>query len=117
MVPPGTAIVREGELGNKLYVIDEGLVRVCKGAGTSNEVELAKMGRGDIFGEMCILETMPRAATVVAMTETAVYAIPSTAFADLFETLPKQHGILLLNMARDLSRRVRQLDKVVAAKQ
>ena len=114
-VPAGTVIVKEGELGNKLYVVESGNVRVCKNLGLSNEVELAKMGRCDFFGEMCILETLPRAASVVALTEATLYAIPSRAFADLFDQQARQHGILVLNLARDLSRRLRNLGKMFAA--
>jgi len=43
--------------------------------------------------------------------------VASTAFYRLFEKMPKQHSILLLNLARDLSRRLRHLDEVFAARQ
>ena len=48
----GSVIVREGEVGNRFFLIRDGSVRVCKHYGQSDEVELATLGRGDFFGEM-----------------------------------------------------------------
>ena len=108
-------IVREGELGNQLYLIVSGSVRICKRFGQPDEVELARLGAGDFFGEMCILETLPRAATVQSTAETTLYALPSLAFYDLFRADPEQYSILILNIARDVSRRLRRLDEIFAA--
>src|SRR5437764_558756 len=73
--PAGSVIVREGEVGNRFYLVGEGLVRVGKHFGQPHEVELARLSTGDFFGEMCILETLPRSATVQAVTDTALYSL------------------------------------------
>ena len=78
---------------------------------------MAVLGPGEFFGEMCILETLPRAATGKSAGPATVVSVASTAFYHLFEKMPKQHSILLLNLARDLSRRLRHLDEVFAARQ
>ncbi|HYV28579.1 MAG TPA: cyclic nucleotide-binding domain-containing protein [Candidatus Eisenbacteria bacterium] len=114
-VSAGTVIVREGELGSRLYLIGSGFMRVCKNFDKPNEVELAALTEGDFFGEMCILETMPRAATVQAVTDSTLYSMSSMAFYEMYEKMPGQYSILLLNIARDLSRRLRRLDEVFAA--
>jgi CRP/FNR family cyclic AMP-dependent transcriptional regulator len=115
-VPPICPIVSEGEPGKTFYLISSGIVRVCKGLGTGKEVELARLGDGDFFGEMCILETLPRAATVQSLTETKLISLSSMDFLKLYEEVPKDYAILLLNIARDLSRRLRNLDTKFAAK-
>ncbi len=69
-----------------------------------------------IFGEMCILETLPRYATGKAASQATVVSVASRAFYHLYQKMPKQHCILLLNIARDLSRRLRHLDEVFAAR-
>src|SRR5881394_3617565 len=69
-VPAGDVIVREGEPGNHLYLIVAGAVQICKRFDRPDQVELARLNAGDFFGEMCILETLPRAATVQAASET-----------------------------------------------
>ena len=112
----GEWIVREGEPGNRLFVIGSGAVRVRKHLGEPAEVELALLGPKDFFGEMCILETLPRAASVQAMEQTELITLPSTAFYHLYQARPDQYCILLLNIARDLSRRLRRLDEAFAAK-
>ena len=115
-VPAGGVIVREGEVGNRFFLIGEGTVRVCKYVGQPNEVELGRFGPGDFFGEMCILETLPRSATVHAISDTTLYSLNSLTFYHLYEALPRQHSILILNIARDLSRRLRHLDEMFAAR-
>ena len=63
--PGGTALVREGELGDELVVIVEGTVQVVHDAdGTSRHIR--DFGPGDHIGEMAVLREMPRAATVIA---------------------------------------------------
>lgn len=112
----GQVVVREGETGNRLFVVGEGQVRVCKHFGQGNEIELAKLAPGNFFGEMCILETLPRSATVQAVTDSTLYSLTSLAFYHLYESMPAQHSILVLNIARDVSRRLRHLDEVFAAR-
>ena len=112
----GSVIVGEGETSNRFFVIAEGVVRVCKHFGQPNEIELARLNSGDFFGEMCILETLPRAATVQAVVDTRLYTLSSLAFHHLYEAMPSQHSILVVNIARDLSRRLRHLDELFAAR-
>src|SRR5262249_23565515 len=114
-VSAGGVIVREGEPGNPLYLIVSGAVRICQRFDQPDQVQLARLNRGDFFGEMCILETLPRAATVQAASDAALYALPSLAFYDLFQAKPEQYSILILNIARDVSRRLRRLDEIFAA--
>ena len=116
VVPSGQIIVREGDEGNRFYIIESGMVRVCKHYEEPDEVEFAVLSEGDFFGEMCILETLPRAATVQALTDATLYSFSSLAFLQVYEQMPKQYGILLLNIARDLSRRIRRLDEIFAAR-
>ena len=112
----GHVIVREGALGNRLFLINTGMVRVCKNFGTPEQVQLALLKPGDHFGEMCILEPMPRSATVQAVTDTTLSGLSAMVFLELYEKMPRQYGLLLLNISRDLSRRLRQLDTAFAAR-
>jgi CRP-like cAMP-binding protein len=114
--PAGEVVVREGETGNRLFVVGKGQVRVCKHFGQVGEVELAKLAPGNFFGEMCILETLPRSATVQAITDATLYTLTSLSFYHLYEQMPAQHSILVLNIARDISRRLRHLDEAFAAR-
>jgi CRP-like cAMP-binding protein len=112
----GELIVKEGDPGNSFFLIATGAVRVFKNFGHPHELALARMDPGSFFGEMCILETLPRSATVQAIEDSTLFNINSLAFLDLYESMPGEHSILVLNIARDLSRRIRHLDDVLAAK-
>ncbi len=113
--PAGTVVVREGENGNRLYLIDSGLARVVKNLGRDHEVELAMLKPGDFFGEGCILTTLPRTASVQTTCASVLFSLSSLDFYHLYQAMPAQYAILLLNMARDLSRRLRVLDEKFAA--
>lgn len=115
-VTGSSVVVREGEPGNRFFLVGEGAVRVCKNFGRPDEVELVRLGAGDFFGEMCILESMPRAATVQAIGDVTLLSMSSLAFYHLYQSMPAQHSILVVNIARDLSRRLRRLDEIFAAK-
>jgi CRP/FNR family cyclic AMP-dependent transcriptional regulator len=115
-IPQNGLVVREGEVGSKFFLIKSGQVRVVKNIDTTDEVLLARLGARDFFGEMCILETLPRAASVQATEPTELVSLPSTAFYHLYQARPDQYSILVLNIARDLSRRLRRLDDAYAAK-
>ena len=109
-------ILHEGEPGNRFFLIEEGSVRVVKHIGLENETELARLRQGEFFGEMCILETLPRSATVQAITSCRLFHLAALAFLPLYEQMPEQYSILVLNLARDLSRRLRKLDEAFAAR-
>jgi CRP/FNR family transcriptional regulator, cyclic AMP receptor protein len=115
MYRPGAVVLREGDSSNRLYIILGGSVRVCKNLGTSDEIELAKLGAGEFFGEMCILDCLPRSASVQVVTEAAILFFSSLVFWELHESNSGEYGLVVLNIARDLSRRLRHLDERLAA--
>lgn len=114
--PDGGIIVCEGETCNCMFMIWSGSVRLFKHFGTDQQAELTTLGTKDFFGESCILDTLPRMATVQAVSQTTVFTMSSMAFHHLYQKMPAQHSILLLNIARDLSRRIRALDEAFAAR-
>ena len=63
---PGDAVIREGEDGQDMFVVVAGSLRVVK-AGAGEEQELAVLEPGDSFGEIALLDSGPRSASVVAI--------------------------------------------------
>lgn len=111
----GTVIVREGAPGERMFFICEGRVQVVKAHGTSRPVTLAEFGPGDYFGEMSLVESVARSASVVAVEPVRAFTLKSVNFYKLYQKQPDQYGIVVLNIARDLARRLRRLDEKFVA--
>lgn len=107
----GDVIVREEERGDRVYFVRTGRVRVVKGSLGESAVQLAEFGPGDFFGEMSLVESVVRSASVIATEPTRVFTLKSMDFYKLYRQRPDQYGIVVLNIARDLARRLRQLDE------
>ena len=73
--PDGTVVVREGDAGDRFYVIASGAIRVERGGAT-----LAVLGRGDGFGEIALLRDVPRTASCVATGASALFALDKPSF-------------------------------------
>jgi CRP-like cAMP-binding protein len=101
----GECLFREGEAGTEMYVIREGAVRITKSVG-SRQLELAVLGRGDFFGEMALLEGMPRDASAHAVGQTTVLAIGQGGLLMRIRRDPT----FALELLNRLSGRVRELN-------
>jgi CRP/FNR family transcriptional regulator, cyclic AMP receptor protein len=115
--PPWSVVLSEAEVGNQFYAIASGAVRVVKRFGRVDEVELARLGPGESFGEMCVVEPQPRSATIQTCEAAVLFRLAPADFYELFKAMPTQYSVLMLNIARDLARRLRRLDEVFAASQ
>ena len=107
----GDKIFREGDLGEVLYLVQSGQVRIyVHGTGTGIETSVFLCGRpGEIFGELAIVDGLPRSATATAMEETIVYTLSREAFQRHMRRVPQ----LALNFMKLLSVRVRYNTKQV----
>lgn len=79
----GAAIVREGEPGESVFVIESGEVRVCKHAvtATGRAIEVARLGAGALVGEIAVMTDRKRHATVEALGDVRSVEIPRAAIA------------------------------------
>ncbi len=84
----GAIIFRKGEIGDKVYVIENGQVEAVEDEPGKQEKVIRNMGPGDHFGEIALIRRMPRTLTVRAVTDVDVLAIKAGAFASLFAHLP-----------------------------
>jgi CRP-like cAMP-binding protein len=94
----GDFIVRQGQVGSGLYVLLEGEAVVLRGS-----TELGRLGPGEFFGEMAVLDQQPRMASVRADVPTRCLAIASW---DLLKLLEEDRA-LALNMIHGLVARIR----------
>jgi CRP-like cAMP-binding protein len=87
---PGEAIIRQGDPGAELYVVQRGEVAVCVGRGDTHSVaELARLGPGEFFGEMSLMTGEKRAATVRAFTDCEIVELSKDAFQTVIASEPR----------------------------
>jgi CRP-like cAMP-binding protein len=93
----GTAFIREGEIGDEMYVIDRGRVRVerSEGLGGKRSIVLAELGPGEVVGEMGVLDREPRSATVRAVTDIEVLELTAAWLDKVIERHPHVKEALL----------------------
>jgi len=104
----GSDIIIEGSQNSKICFILEGRVAAVK-----NGITLEEMGEGSFFGEMEVLDVLPSAATIKAMAPTRVLVLSINALGEIYETDLKTYSFIINNLARDLSRRLRRMDKIM----
>ncbi len=113
----GERIISEGERGGSLYVIYQGGVDILKQV-VSREGEcqekIATLHVGDTFGEMELIDQQPRSATVVAQANTVVLALDNIDLHKLNLRNTRVYATMLLNLAREVSRRLRATDQYLA---
>ena len=85
---PGEVIFRQGDRGDRLYIIVDGEVEIVKEELGKGEVTLRRLGPGDCFGEMALVIDTPRTATVRSRTSLNVLTMHREAFHALFVHLP-----------------------------
>ena len=112
----GTVIVREGDSGHSFFILVEGDVEVIKNIDGPHAVLLAILHSRTFFGEMCVVDPVPRAASVRTLTPVKAIEIRAGTLYHLFQKMPDQYSIVLLNLARDMARRLRSLDEAFAAR-
>ena len=105
--PPNSVIVKEGTLGDALYLIKKGLVEVKKREPSLGvDLTLATMGEGACFGEMALLTGKPRSATVIAAVATEVLVLEKKEF----EALLKSNPSISLRLTGILAERVEEMN-------
>lgn len=106
----GQPVLREGDPNDSVYFILDGRVQIVKGTRV-----LTELGEGETFGEMELLDVQPSAATVRALGPLRVAAISNRAVRQIYCMDPKIFALLMMNLARDLSRKLRRMDELAAA--
>jgi CRP/FNR family transcriptional regulator, cyclic AMP receptor protein len=106
----GDTVFREGELDTAIYVIEFGRVSVFRHWEGEN-YKLRELGEGDCFGEMALMDFKPRSATVIADTDCSLIQISAAQLGALYGNDPAQYTLILMNLGREVCRRLREADK------
>ena len=112
--PAGATLFREGEDASAMFVVISGEVEVLKKSKRNMEARVAVLGPGDWFGEMSIVDIQPRSATVRALAPSRLLRVSSADLDALYRHDLRSYAIIILNLARELSRRLRVADGILA---
>jgi CRP-like cAMP-binding protein len=105
----GEVIFQEGDVGRAFFVVVQGRVRLTySDKRTQREKLLADMDAGDSFGEMALLDELPRSATARAVEPARLYILYKSQFDGLLLTAPGVASKVLHTLARLLSARLRR---------
>ena len=99
-VPAGRVIARQGEIGTGFFIITSGSVRVIRDGEA-----IAELGPGEFFGELSVLDGLPRLAQVVSVEATTCLALASWDF----EAVVREQPSVALAILRELAGRLREL--------
>ena len=111
---PGTFIFKEGDPAREMYVVLDGEMEILKKSRRGRETRISILGPNDTFGEMSIIDMQPRSATVRALGATRLLKISTEEMDALYRHDLKSYTLIVLNIARDLSRRLRVTDGLLA---
>jgi branched-chain amino acid transport system substrate-binding protein len=96
----GETIIHQGETGDSVFVIAEGVVGVWVEVESGDSIEVDRMGAGTFFGEVALLTGEPRTANVIATTDTRLFEIKRCDLAPLIEGQPEMCEILSEELTR-----------------
>ncbi len=107
--PAGKVLFREGDAGEDMYIIQSGRVAIKKRTGANKDVTLAVLEKGDFFGEMAVLERMPRSASAEMAEGGDLIVISGDTFGDMIKSNPE----IAFRMLRKYSIRLREMVKQI----
>jgi CRP/FNR family cyclic AMP-dependent transcriptional regulator len=115
--PAGETILCEGSVNDRIYFIEHGTVEIIKAAlsdGRPVTRHIVSMCSGDVFGEMELIDIQPCEATVRAVEDTVTLSLSNRDLYLVSKSDMKTYALLIMNLARDLSRRLRYTDFLLA---
>lgn len=103
----GQSVFREGDPGNGIYWVKEGQIAISCAVGTSGPLVLTRVFPGDFFGEMAVLDQLPRSANAVAESESVLWFIPRAEVQEVLRRVPELGSLFLQRFSgrmRDFNR-------------
>ena len=105
----GDFFFHQGDPANSMFVLEQGKLAVLKTCD-GHDYLLRNLERGDCFGEMALLDLQPRSASVLALEDSHAIEISAAALYEIYQRDADQFVLIQMNMAREISRRLRAAD-------
>ncbi|HET7544765.1 MAG TPA: cyclic nucleotide-binding domain-containing protein [Polyangiaceae bacterium] len=110
----GDELLREGDPARSMFVVHDGEIEIFKGGRGRAEQTLAILKPGDCLGEMSLIDIQPRSATARARGAAVLYVLELSEIAKLYASDVEAYALLVLNISREISRRLRCADELIA---
>lgn len=107
---PEEYFFKEGDPASSLFIIESGKAEVLK-LHEDHQLILRYLGNGDCFGEMSLIDMNPRSASVKAIEKCTTLELTNTDLMGLYEFNLEQFTLIQMNLAREVSRRLRDIDQ------
>ena len=115
-VVPGEQLLREGDPARSMFVVREGELEIFKHGSGGAEHKLAILAPGDCVGEMSLIDIQPRSATARARSAATLYVLDLSEIAKLYRSDVEAYALLVLNISREISRRLRCADELLVSR-
>jgi CRP/FNR family transcriptional regulator, cyclic AMP receptor protein len=109
-----TLLFREGEPAHEMLLVLDGELEVRKRGRDGGDARIATLRPGDVAGEMALIDIQPRSAAVATLGAAAVAVWTHADVAALYTADPASYTIFIMNIAREISRRLRRVDGLLA---
>lgn len=110
-VQPDEAVCTQGESGRAMFLVREGEVVVCRDLPDGRRLKMVRMGPGEFFGEMTLIDIQKRSATVIVEKPALLYSLGNRDLYTLYQQDVAGYVMILQNLCRQLSRRLRATNK------
>src|SRR6266436_1522609 len=105
----GEVIFHRDDPGQVLYIIKEGKVKICLISPDGQEISLVVFGKGEYFGDLALLDGLPRSADAIALEKVECYTLQRSDFQKAIMKNPK----IAIQVLEVLSKRIRSTDNMV----
>ncbi|MFT3707517.1 MAG: cyclic nucleotide-binding domain-containing protein [Archangium sp.] len=106
-IEPGQEICKQGDSGRAMFLVRHGEVVVCRDNEEGRRLKMIRLGTGEFFGEMTLIDIQKRSATVVAEKPSLLFSLGNRDLYRLYQEDVAGYVMVLQNICRELSRRLR----------
>lgn len=106
-------LFEEGAAAREMFVVREGELEVLKKNNMGADVRVATLHAGDCVGEMGLIDIQPRSATVRTLGPATLLVLSNETLNRIAHSEPKAWTMLVMNIAREISRRLRRADELL----
>ncbi len=115
-VEANATVYRQNDQGRSMYVVLEGQVELTKAHDDGYVCCVTRLGEHDWFGELSLIDVMPRGSTARALTPVRLLELRTTDLQAVYRSNLKAYALLVMNVARQLSRKLRVAESALTTR-